>query len=132
MTFVSFSFYIFLSVVVLAYYLLPQKVRWVTLLIGSLYFYFYISAYSPFKLSILVFSAFLCWLFANLQRKDSKRKNGWFFLALLANAFPLLLIKEAPFFFFQKQYHGSGMAHCSYRLFLLLYAVDCLYGGYIP
>lgn len=99
MTFISFSFYIFLSVVVLAYYLLPQQIRWFALLAGSLYFYFYISDYSPFKLSVLVLSALLCWLFANLQRKDSKRKNGWFFLALIANALPLLLIKEAPFFF---------------------------------
>ena len=37
MTFVSFNFYIFLSVIVFAYYLVPQKLRWTTLLLGSLF-----------------------------------------------------------------------------------------------
>lgn len=69
MTFISFSFYIFLSIVVLAYYLVPQKVRWITLLAGSLFFYFYVSAYSPLRLSVLVLAALLCWVLGLLQQK---------------------------------------------------------------
>lgn len=129
MTFVSFNFYIFLSVIVFAYYLVPQKLRWTTLLLGSLFFYFYISAYSTFKLSILVLSAFLCWLFANLQRKDYKRKNIWFFLALATNALPLLLIKEAPFFFSRSnatvpEWLIAPIGFSFYSMQLIAYTVD--------
>ena len=92
MTFVSFYFYLFLSIVVLAYYLVPRSLRWVTLLIGSLYFYFYISAYSLFKFSILVVSALLCWLFALLQRKAEKAKPLWFLLSMAFTVLPLLFL----------------------------------------
>lgn len=39
MTFLQLKFWIFLSMLLLAYYILPKKIQWVCLLIGSYIFY---------------------------------------------------------------------------------------------
>lgn len=129
MTFVSFSFYLFLSIVVLAYYLVPQTLRWVILLAGSLYFYFYISAYSLFKFSILVVSALLCWLFALLQRRYSGQKRLWLAFSLAVTALPLLFLKEAPFLFSRgtatmPEWLVVPVGFSFYSLQLIAYTVD--------
>lgn len=41
MTYTSISFFVFLSVVLLIYYILPRSARWVVLLTGSIAFYFF-------------------------------------------------------------------------------------------
>ena len=98
MAFISASFYLFLAVVVLAYYLVPLRVRWVALLAGSLWFYFWLSQYDPARLAVLVGAALVCWGLALLQRRIPGLKRLWLGLALAATALPLLALKEAPFF----------------------------------
>lgn len=137
MTFVSFYFYLFLSIVVLAYYLVPRSLRWVTLLIGSLYFYFYISAYSLFKFSILVVSALLCWFFALLQRKAEKAKPLWFLLSMAFTVLPLLFLKEAPFLFTRgtstmPEWLIAPIGFSFYTLQLISYSVDVYHGKTLP
>lgn len=137
MTFVSFDFYIFLSVVVLAYYVIPLRWRWVTLLLGSLSFYFYISDCSPLKLSVLVLSAFLCWLFAKLQRLHARKKKLWFLLSLAVTALPLLFIKEVPFFFSRSNqavpdWLIAPIGFSFYTMQLIAYAVDVYREKAIP
>lgn len=63
MTFVSFYFLVFLIVVAAVYFIVPAKVRWVVLLIGSLLFYAKAGlSYLPFMLG----TAFLTYLGARL------------------------------------------------------------------
>lgn len=129
MTFISFSFYIFLSIVVLAYYLVPQKVRWVTLLAGSLFFYFYVSAYSPLRFSVLVLAALLCWVLGLLQQKVPGGRTLWFALSLAVTALPLLVIKEIPFFFSRAnltvpEWLIAPVGFSFYTLQLIAYSAD--------
>ena len=97
MTFVSFNFYIFLAIVILVYYILPLRVRWIALLVGSLFFYAYISEYSIAKVSSLVVAAFLCWIFGIFQCRFPKLKKVWLTLSIAAVGLPLIIIKEIPF-----------------------------------
>lgn len=127
MTFVSFSFYVFLALVVLVYYLVPRKVRWVVLLLGSLYFYLSLSAYDPGKMAVLVGAAFLNWVFAGLQRRDPRREKLWLGLSLAVTALPLLAIKEAPLFLSRLDPTAALVAPVGfsfYSLQLIAYAVD--------
>ena len=43
MLFTSFTFFIFLAVVLVLYYAIPKKFRWIILLLGSYFFYIYFS-----------------------------------------------------------------------------------------
>lgn len=40
MTYISFSFYVFLLLVLVVYYIIPLQLRWIGLLLGSIIFYF--------------------------------------------------------------------------------------------
>lgn len=129
MAFVSFTFYIFLAVVVLAYYLVPCRWRWTTLLVGSLGFYLYLSDGSLARLGILVGSALICWFLALLQRQTPGLKRLWLGVALAASALPLLLLKEAPFFLSRggqtlPQWLAAPVGFSFYTLQLIAYTVD--------
>lgn len=137
MTFVSFSFYIFLAVVVLAYYLVPLRGRWGVLLAGSLFFYFYISEYSPLKVGVLVGAAFLCWLFARLQHRGGPGRRVWFGLSLAVTALPLLLLKELPFVLTHSSWTAPAwlaapIGFSFYTLQLIAYTVDVWRGKAKP
>lgn len=97
MTFVSFHFYIFLAIVVVTYYIVPLKVRWLVLLIGSIYFYCDLSSFSITKISALIGTALLCWLFGILQINLSRYKKVWLVLSVLVTVVPLLAIKEMSY-----------------------------------
>lgn len=99
MTFVLFGFYIFLAIVVAAYYLIPLKYRWGVLLIGSMVFYWYVCQYSVGKFLMLVGEASLCWLLGNFIGKDTKRKKFWLIISILITALTLFMIKESTFIF---------------------------------
>lgn len=40
MTYISFDFYIFVAVVCIVYYIIPLQIRWLAILIGSVWFYY--------------------------------------------------------------------------------------------
>lgn len=133
MTFVSFNFYIFLAIVILVYYILPLRVRWIALLVGSLFFYAYISEYSIAKVSSLVVAAFLCWIFGIFQCRFPKLKKVWLTLSIAAVGLPLIIIKEIPFLTYLTGWKKPdwlivpiGIAF--YSMQLISYSVDVYYG----
>lgn len=109
MTFVSFHFYIFLAILVVVYYILPLKTRWIALLVGSLGFYYCVSSYSLKSILMLIGVAIICWISAALIfRRKPKIKNVLLVVTLVVIAAPLLAIKEAPFISF-KFLHGAAL-----------------------
>lgn len=137
MAFISASFYLFLAVVVLAYYLVPLRVRWVALLAGSLWFYFWLSQYDPARLAVLVGAALVCWGLALLQRRIPGLKRLWLGLALAATALPLLVLKEAPFFLSHANRTApdwlvAPVGFSFYTLQLIAYTVDVSRGKTEP
>lgn len=59
MSFLQFNFCIFLFILILAYYILPKKVQWICLLIGS--YIFYISAGVKI-VGYIIFTTFTVWV----------------------------------------------------------------------
>ena len=68
MDFVSFEFYVFLAVVVIAYYIVPLRFRWYVLLAASLYYYAVVTTYSH-ELFVFLGIIAISWLFGLLHEK---------------------------------------------------------------
>lgn len=95
MAFTSFGFYIFLVGLLLAYYVLPLKIRWITLLVGSVSFYWYISGknIAPllFFLTVIIINWYLAILISN-----NKGKKICLLLAIAVTIVPLICMKQLP------------------------------------
>jgi len=96
-TFISFNFYIFLTVLVVLYYLIPLAGRWIVLLGGSLYFYWHVSQSSLLSFCMLIGLAFICWICSQFMKQNNKYKKFLLIISVCITACPLLVIKEAPF-----------------------------------
>ncbi len=73
MTIVSLKFILFVAAVVLAYYIVPKKVRWLVLLSGSLVFYW---LNSKWLVAVLLVTSAVTYLFGwLLQQGNDKHKN---------------------------------------------------------
>ena len=97
MLFNSFHFLMFFPIVVGLYYALPQKFRWILLLIASYYFYMSWKA----EYIILIVASTLVDFGAGLaiENADSKkRKQLWLFLSLFVNLGLLFTFKYWDFF----------------------------------
>ena len=97
MLFNSFHFLVFLPIVVVLYYALPQKFRWFLLLVASYYFYMSWKA----EYIILIVASTLVDFGAGLaiENADSKkRKKLWLFLSLFVNLGLLFTFKYWDFF----------------------------------
>lgn len=97
MLFNSFHFLMFFPIVVGLYYALPQKFRWILLLIASYYFYMSWKA----EYIILIVASTLVDFGAGLaiENADSKkRKKLWLFLSLFVNLGLLFTFKYWDFF----------------------------------
>ena len=92
MTFNSIPFLIFYPIVLLLYFVLPKKIRWVMLLGASYFFYAF---YSPELLFLIIGTTLVSWLCAMLIEKTQKR--GVRVLALLTT----LLISLGTLFFYK-------------------------------
>ena len=115
MQFVSVSFLLFAGIVLLGYYLLPQKVRWMYLLAANLVFYLFAGVeYLGFLLlSILSTYAAGLWMGENLAKQDTylaenkqtlsreekkeykakvKKKNRWILAGCLTLNFGILAV----------------------------------------
>ena len=68
MDFVSIEFYLFLAVVVVLYYIMPLRFRWLVLLTGSMY---YFCAITYYRRELIVFLGIIVvsWLLGLLQEK---------------------------------------------------------------
>lgn len=105
MTLTGISFYIFLPICILVYYILPVKVRYIWLLFCS--YFFYCSLSGAFA-SLLVFSTIITWLSGNAISKLSSKNARLFvmFLGIVINVSMLLIYKYEDFFL---ELSGSDM-----------------------
>ncbi len=97
MLFNSIQFLIFFPIVILFYYLLPHKYRWVLLLLASYYFYM---SWKPEYLILIVVSTVIDYLVALHMAKqdDQKAKRKFLYLSLISNLGILFLFKYFNFF----------------------------------
>ena len=91
MTFNSIPFLIFYPIVLLLYFILPKKIRWIMLLVASYFFYAF---YSPELLFLIIGTTLVSWLCANLIEKSQKRG-----VRALALAITLVVSLGTLFFF---------------------------------
>lgn len=96
MIFNSKQFVIFFPIVVALYYLLPQKFRWLLLLIASCIFYM---AFVPKYILILAFTIFIDY-FAGLliEKAEGKRRKLILIISIFANVGILAFFKYFNFF----------------------------------
>ena len=103
MNYVSFGFYVFLILLTAVYYILPLNFRWLVLLAGSGFFY-YFTIYRRMQLVIFAMSIGISYLFGILIQHLRTRqwKPGWKQLILITgivlSVFPLFGSKCTDFF----------------------------------
>ena len=99
MSFVSGQFLLFVAVVVVLFYVVPQKYKWVLLLVASYSFYLF-GGIKPFIFIILsTFSTFGAGLMmGRYEKKQKKEKRRILIILLLLNFGILLLLKYYNFF----------------------------------
>ncbi|MBK7558158.1 MAG: hypothetical protein IPI54_07645 [Chitinophagaceae bacterium] len=88
MVFTSFNFLVFFPTVLVVYFLLPQKFRWVFLLAASYYFYINIK---PVYALLLAGVTLTTYIFTNLiaQTNSEKGKRLYLTLAIVLTLLPL-------------------------------------------
>ena len=116
MLFNSLSYAIFLPLVFIIYWLLPNKYRWVLLLIASYYFYMSWNAKYVFLIFITTFTSYLC---AILIEKNREHKKLILTITLLVCLGILFVFKYFNFFFESINYLLGNKLH-SISLDLLL------------
>jgi len=79
MTFNSVPFLIFYPIVLLLYFILPKKIRWIMLLLSSYFFYAF---YSPELLFLIIGTTLVSWLCARLVEKTEKKPLRIFAVAI--------------------------------------------------
>lgn len=106
MTYVSFGFYVLLAIILLIYYLLPVKIRWYALLIGSVAFYVIATRLDYKALTVLAYTVIASYIFSlQLEKKNDfkRRKNGkgsnsqskgLLVAAIIFTVAPLVVFKE--------------------------------------
>lgn len=116
MLFNSLSYAIFLPLVFIIYWLLPNKYRWILLLIASYYFYMSWNAKYVFLIFITTFTSYLC---AILIEKNREHKKLILTITLLVCLGILFVFKYFNFFFESINYLLGNKLH-SISLNLLL------------
>ena len=108
MLFNSFEFLIFFPVVTLIFFLLPQKLRWLHLLIASCIFYMF---FIPVYIFILFFTIIIDYI-AGIVIEDAQKAKRKFFLAMsiVANVGVLAVFKYYNFFALNID-HASSVFH---------------------
>jgi alginate O-acetyltransferase complex protein AlgI len=96
MVFTSFNFLVFFPAVLLVYFLLPQKFRWMFLLAASYYFYINIK---PVYALLLAGVTLTTYIFTNLiaRAKTEKIKGFYLLLAVVLTLLPLFFFKYFNF-----------------------------------
>jgi alginate O-acetyltransferase complex protein AlgI len=96
MLFNSFSFLIFLPIVAIGYYLLPNRRRWIWLLVASCYFYM---AFIPAYILILAYLIAIDFAMGILiEQSTGQTKKIWLKISILANVGTLFFFKYFNFF----------------------------------
>lgn len=94
MQFTSLFFFLFLSLVLFGYLLIPRKARCIWLLAAS---YLFCASYSLTALFFLLFSTAVTWAIGLALRKESPHKKTWLIAGILLNLGPLFVFKYADF-----------------------------------
>lgn len=95
MLFNSANFIIFFIIVLFLYYILPHRVRWIMLLIASLYFYM---CWEPALILLILFSSAANYLISNSMRKKEQRvKKRLLILSIVINFGMLFIFKYLVF-----------------------------------
>jgi D-alanyl-lipoteichoic acid acyltransferase DltB (MBOAT superfamily) len=105
LAFQSFGYFLFLPVVLIAYYLLPHRFRWVLLLVGSYFFYMcWNAAYALLMLTSTAIT-FVTGLLIDREERSSveasvkqRRKKRWVAVSFLGNLCILFFFKYANLF----------------------------------
>lgn len=100
MTFNSIHFLIFFPLVILVYFLIPQKVKNIWLLICSYYFYM---SWNPKYVILIVSSTVITWIGGlmigkNVETDNKYKKKGWVAICLISNLLILGFFKYYNFF----------------------------------
>ena len=98
MLFNSFEFLVFFLVVIVTYFSLPHRFRWLLLLVSSYFFYGY---WEPKYLIIILGSTIIDFTLGKLifQSGTKKRKRLYLYLSLFSNLSVLFFFKYFNFFF---------------------------------
>ncbi len=144
MSITSFSYFIFIAIAVVVYYLLPPKCQWIELLIFSITFYF--MAGVPYTFVYVGITTAATWIVTNLlriyriengQRATSRKYDILIFASIFLDISLWFVLKGKPFidgfmrvFHFSKEQYDSthfiaalGMGY--YTLQLIGYTLDC-------
>ncbi|MBI5031423.1 MAG: MBOAT family protein [Chloroflexi bacterium] len=96
MLFNSFSFLIFFTILVVVYYIIPHRFRWVLLVLASLYFY---STFNVGYVLLLLASALVAYAAGlGLGASQGIRKKAIFIVGVLVSLAPLVVYKYVDFF----------------------------------
>ncbi|PHU40360.1 hypothetical protein CSX00_06210 [Pseudobutyrivibrio ruminis] len=88
MTYTSFSFYVFLVIALVAYYVIPKAYRWLAILLANFCFVWFASE-SISKLVFFAGTIVVSYLFGLLLEK--RKNKTWLFAGILISACPLLI-----------------------------------------
>ncbi len=94
MLFNSFSYLVFFPLIVLLYYVVPSKFRWVLLLISSYFFYM---CWSPILILLILFSSLVNFSLSKFIYRDRKNSKLYLYLALIINFSLLFIFKYLNF-----------------------------------
>lgn len=97
MLFNSFSFIVFLPIVVILYYIFPHKLRWLLLLVASCYFYMaFVPKYILILFALIIVDYFLAIFLEN--ETDQKKKKLALVFGIISNVSLLFVFKYFNFF----------------------------------
>jgi D-alanyl-lipoteichoic acid acyltransferase DltB (MBOAT superfamily) len=101
MSYTSWNYYAMVIVLIIAYYALPKKIRWISLLAGSVFFYTQL-IYRKKQIAIFICSIVVSYIagivIEKIRNKDNKfLKRAVLAISILLTALPLLLEKLGDF-----------------------------------
>lgn len=99
MLFNSFHFILFFIAIVILYYILPHKFRWILLLVASYYFYICWRPKQIIFILLIVFSTFINYIFSLIMHKEKshKKRKKYLIITLMINFSLLFLFKYSVF-----------------------------------
>ncbi|NLJ06247.1 MAG: MBOAT family protein [Sphingobacteriales bacterium] len=97
MLFNTLSYFVFLPVVVILFYSLPVRYRWMLLLVASYFFY---ACWEPAFLLLILLTTLIVYLTARLVEKENRQpwRKCWLWVGILVNLSILAVFKYAGFF----------------------------------
>ena len=73
MLFTSYAFIVFLTIVIVLYYVFPKKIQWVLLLIASYFFYFCANPVYLLFIFVSTLCVYLCTLWMDYENETNKK-----------------------------------------------------------